>query len=67
MVRLWSNAMTIDQAKLYAQREANSAGIWLTLWNLNQFNPLYVVRNYREGDENKHGYVMRFYPESIVR
>jgi hypothetical protein len=59
--------MTFDQCKLYAQRQANSQGITLVIWNLNRFNPLYVVRNYREGDENKPGFVQRFYPETIVR
>jgi hypothetical protein len=59
--------MTLDQCKLYAQRQANSQGIAMTIWNLNQFNPLYVVRNHRAGDEAKHGFVQRFYPEAIVR
>jgi hypothetical protein len=60
-------AMNLDQTKLYAQRQANSQGITLTIWNLNRFNPLYVVRNYRAGDEDKPGFVQRFYPEAIVR
>jgi len=55
--------VTLDQCKLYAQRQANSQGVALAIWNLNRFNPLYVVRDYRAGDEDKHGFVQRVNPD----
>ena len=56
--------MTLDQCKLYAQRQANSQGVALMILNLNRFNPLYVVRHYRAGDEKRADYVEHFKPEA---
>ena len=54
---------TLDNIMTMAQRSANNENRLMTVWNLNQFSPLYVIRDAGDGDEAKHGYVATVHPQ----
>ncbi len=56
-------ALTLKSVLERAQRDANSDRRLMTVWNLNIYSPLYVIRLARDGDSEKHGYVATLQPE----
>jgi hypothetical protein len=59
--------MTLEQTKKYAQAEANRQQRSVTIWNLNRYSPLYVVRDARQGDDSRDGYVALVEPTTERR
>ena len=58
--------LTLDRAKLKAQRDANRYNVTVTLWNLNTVGAaMYVIRTARPDDSKSHQYVATFHPETI--
>jgi hypothetical protein len=47
--------ITLDNIMKRAQREANMDRRPMTVWNLNRYSPLYVVRQARDDDATRKG------------
>ena len=46
-----------------AQRDANQDRRMMTVWNLNRYSPLYVIRLARDGDAERNGFIATIHPE----
>jgi hypothetical protein len=54
--------LTLDRVTKTAQAEANRQQRAMTIWNLNRYSPLYIVRDAREGDAKRDQYVATIQP-----
>jgi hypothetical protein len=55
--------ITLENIMTMAQREANQDRRLMTVWNLNRYSPLYVIRLARDGDAERAGFVATIHPE----
>jgi hypothetical protein len=58
---------TLDSITRYAQCEANRQQRSVTIWNMNRYSPLYVIRDARELDSTRIGYVATITPTTERR
>src|SRR4029077_14579848 len=56
--------MTLDSITKIAQCEATRQQRAVSIWNLNRYSPMYVVRDAREGDAKRNGYVATVQPQT---
>jgi hypothetical protein len=56
--------ITLDRVTKIAQCEANRQQRAMTIWNLNRYSPMYVVRDAREGDAKRDRYVATVQPQT---
>jgi hypothetical protein len=54
--------ITLENIRQTAKRAADREDVPMTIWNLNVYTPLYVVRLARPGDAERHGYVETVMP-----
>jgi hypothetical protein len=55
--------ITLENIMKRAQRDANGDRRPMTVWNLNCYSPLYVVRLARDDDATRKGFVATVLPE----
>jgi hypothetical protein len=55
--------ITLDNIRKSAQREADRDRRPMTIFNLNRYSPLYVVRLAQEGDAQRAGFVETIQPK----
>jgi hypothetical protein len=57
--------ITLDRITKQAQCEANRQQRPMTIWNLNRYSPMYIIRDARDGDSKRDQYVATIEPATL--
>jgi hypothetical protein len=57
--------ITLDRITKSAEAEANRQQRPMTIWNLNRYSPMYVVRDARDGDSKRDQFVATVEPTTL--
>ena len=59
--------VALERIRQRARATVNANGRPLVILNLNQFSPLYVMREFWEGPDKAKGYVETIQPEGVAQ